>query len=238
MASQINADGLCAAVVHWLEYQRLCLRRRMLTELTLRMPIGEYFISNKNRVLSEKTCTRNGVRVSFDYVLSRKPRTVTDVIELKFVNGKPRPGFAREVSRDILSLSNLDETASWNQNERCSKWLVIAGMKVDIDTHIHFRQYNMDGNRVLAFENILPSELRSKKKLQMYITKYKSNQPFTRKYKKIAEELGLNELVSGVCGELLATYPNTPSDKDYVCKIWRISLPQGCGGVSLDRCPI
>ena len=91
----MNAIELARAIIHWLEYERLCRRDHLFTGASLRNPIGHYLLANLNHLIEPEQNYPDayqphgpGRRKAMDFAVLRKggQQVMLHAIESKFIN--------------------------------------------------------------------------------------------------------------------------------------------------------
>jgi hypothetical protein len=227
----MNTQKLAEAVVHWVSFEVLCGRESLLSEASLRLPIGQFLKgSQKHDVIPEVPLPgEEGKRPKcFDYCLKRKAgNTIVHAIEAKWVGKKARPTFVDEVFDDLYRLGSL----RWqNQAEACERWLVIAGIQKWIHEGIWTKELNNAGGfRVPAFADWIDSDFGGKKHNRIYDVAGVPKLPWAGKWRSSAEDLRHDSLLSSLTSSLLGKFPSAPSDDDVAVYVWRVSAPPGAG---------
>jgi hypothetical protein len=143
----MNPQELARAVVHWLEFERLCGRESLFAEASLKAPIHQYLTANEPFDVELEQMLPGipsalkklaGRKKSLDFCLRRPTRIGTkgkgvllDVVESKFVNAKRQ--FAQEILNDLFRLRWLKPG---NQTEPCQRWLLLAGLSGDVKLQV------------------------------------------------------------------------------------------------------
>jgi hypothetical protein len=158
----MNTQDLAKAVVYWLEYERLCGREKLLSEASLKQPIGEFLLSTQDHQLEAETPYPDemqpgrGRRRSADFCLKRMggAQAWTDLLEAKWVNGKR--DLAQEIFDDLLRLEIVRRP---EQFRRC---FLLAGATALVTGAAAFQRQANDavgGLRFTLFESVLPTAL-------------------------------------------------------------------------------
>lgn len=226
----MNPQQLAEAVVHWLGFEKLCGRADLFSEAALRMPVGQFLKTSQDRLVVPEcdypapSTTRSK---SLDYCLRRSSGlAISDAIEAKWIGSKARPTLAEEVFFDIYRLAVL----SWPQAEPCNRWLLVAGIEKFLRAGIFDREFNIGDGRTSAFAEILPAQkTESPKRHRIYTIQGAPRVPHAELWRKAAEDISHTRLVSGIRSQLSGLFPESPKPDDFVCYVWRISRPQGCG---------
>lgn len=202
-------DDLTKAVLYWLEYERLCGRGQLLSEMSLRFPIGEYLIATQDHQLHAEMPypeymqpKGSGRRKAMDYCMFRKGGTKvwTHVFESKWVNDKR--AFKQEVFDDIVRLEGVRRAAQIAPFDRI---LLIAG-------------YSKEVNRLLDDKDVsqaLPRELGDKKNINVM----RSTGSVLKRWKVAAKAVPFDQLPLAILVKLEAA----KQEANFGCWIWKIN---------------
>jgi hypothetical protein len=227
----MDATQLAKAVVHWLEFERLCGRERLLTEAALKMPVHQFLAaSDPNGVFMEDPfpglptalAKMPGRKKSFDFCLRRPGggRAYQDVAESKFVND--RRSFAQEVLDDLYRLR-------WakfrSQTQPCQRWLLIAGQWKDI----HAQVLNKGSTKRKPVVDVALYGVLHRTLAKLHTVDVRNSSTTQRKrWARAAKQMLQNNLPSQFKTRLEAAFPAldpVPSDTVFVCLIWRVIKP-------------
>ncbi|MDX2024305.1 MAG: hypothetical protein SF187_28950 [Deltaproteobacteria bacterium] len=155
----MNHSDLANAIVHWLEYERLCGRSNLLSEAALKAPVGEFLLSTQGHSLEvevpypKEMQPAKGRPRSVDFCLRRAGggRVWTSIVESKWANGKR--DLSQEVFDDLLRLEHVRRSSQVEPFERV---FLLAGQSKAIVQDIFEREANGADGRVRLFEGVLP----------------------------------------------------------------------------------
>ena len=151
----MNPVLLAKAIIHWLEFERLCGRGKLFTEASLKLPVHQYLTANSGSEVEMETPLPGvppavGKKKALDFVVRRPggKQAFQHIVESKLVNDKR--AFTQEVFDDLF---RLDWVTKPEQGETFDRWLLLAGTVHNLKKRIFGVQINpgSGGGRILAF---------------------------------------------------------------------------------------
>lgn len=227
----MNAQELAEAVIHWLEYERLCGRERLLRELALVRPIHDYMASAETALVELELPipglplaiqNRRGAKKCFDVAL-RNPGgvgAIRDLIETKYVRGDR--DFTQEFFDDLYRLEWVREANS----PSIVRWFLVAGKQREIDAHLVSNRINSGvkgKGRIRGFDDILCYSLQNPVKR---IDVHTAVPGVRKKWVKASVKVGQTEVPLTFQTELCGKAPTSPSSTSFECYVWRVSSSQ------------
>jgi hypothetical protein len=223
----MKTQELADAVVHWLEYERLCGRERLLRELALVRPIHDYLASAETALielelpipgLPSAIQNRRGAKKCFDVVL-RNPGgqgAIRDLFETKYVRGTR--DFTQEFFDDLYRLEWVREPNSPN----IARWFLVAGEQREINAHLVTNQVNSGpkGKRISGFDDVLSYSLSKPKK---HVVVHAAVPGIREKWVKASVNVGQTDVPLTFNTELIGKAPTSPSPTNFECYIWKVS---------------
>ena len=220
---------LAKAVVHWLEFERLCGRERLFTEAALKTPVHQHltasepfdvFLEEGFPGLPRGLLNVPGRKKSLDFCLRRHggAQAYQHVLESKFVTN--RRSFAQEVLDDLYRLRWLRLRG---QTEPCQRWVLIAGLWQDLKSQILDKGST---RRRPATDTGLYGVLHRTPQTLHTVDVRNSPPKQRRRWAKAAEKLLQRNLPSKFKTRLEAIFPEADqSSTDFTCIIWRVIKP-------------
>lgn len=223
----MNPGHLAKAIVHWLEFERLCERGKLITESSLKFPLHNYLSATTSTVVElevpiQGLPANTGRKKSIDFVLTRPggQHAWQHAIESKFVTDKR--SFLQEVFDDIF---RLDWISNAGQDEPFERWLLLAGTH----NHLHSQVFDVEINpgggaaRIPAFGTILSRDLQQPN----HVVQISTSQGRIRQlWRNAAHELGQNQFPTSMRVILGAAEPAGAAGQNFVCYIWRVTHQQ------------
>ncbi len=223
----MNPVHLAKAIVHWLEFERLCERGKLITEASLKFPLHNYLSATTSTVVElevpiEGLPPNAGRKKSIDFVLTRPggQHAWQHAIESKFVTDKRR--FLQEVFDDLF---RLDWISNPGQVEPFDRWLLLAGTHNHLQSQVFTVDINPGngGARVPAFETILSHDIQQP---NLVVQVSASQGRLRQLWRGAAHELGQNQFPTSMRVILSAAEPAGATAQDFVCYVWRVTHQQ------------
>jgi hypothetical protein len=226
----MNPTDLARAIIHWLEYERLCGRDHLFSEASLRNPIGQYLLANLNHSIEPEQNypdayqpTGSGRRRAMDFAVLRKggQQVLLHALESKLINSKRE--FKQEIFDDLFRLASFETSG---QTEPCERWLIIAGRWTNLRTKIFEATTKLrDGGSVSkTFRGILKKDLTSPNR---HATINHSAPGIRKLWVRAAEGFGQKQLPNAIDIDLAAKNPRSPHPTGFCCFIWKVKRSPG-----------
>jgi hypothetical protein len=226
----MNSTELARAIIHWLEYERLCRRDHLFSEASLRNPIGQYLLANLNHQIEPEQNypdayqpSGSGRRRAMDFAVLRKggQQVLLHAIESKFINSKRE--FKQEIFDDLFRLASFETAA---QAEPCERWLMVAGRWTNLRTKIFAATTKLrdDGPVSKTFRGILPKELTAP---DTHAIIHESAPGIRKLWARAAEAFGQNQIPNAIDIHLAARNPKNPHPTGFCCLIWKVTRSPG-----------
>jgi hypothetical protein len=218
----VDAGRLSTAVVHWLEFERLCGREQLFSELGLRRPIGEFLLTQENRRVVVEESLANisspGRPEAVDYCLKRTggSNVWTDAVECKWINDKR--SLKSEIFKDLLRLEGIRR----RQTEPIRRWFCIAGKSAHLKKRVVEVESNPGGGmaRVKTFYSIIGFSMSGATCSPKVAA---SDGWLKRCWEDAGRSLGVSELPLSFRTELAAQAGDCSDANAYICMIWRVT---------------
>ena len=226
----MNVTELGRAIVHWLEYERLCGRDNLFSEAALRNPIGQYLLANLNHQIEPEhnypeayQPAGAGRRRAMDFAVLRKggQQVLLHGLESKFITSKRE--FKQEIFDDLLRLASFEPAG---QVEPYEKWLVVAGRWTNLRTRIFEATTRLrDGGPMSkTFRGILPKELTAPESHPFI---HESAPGIRRLWARAAEAFSQTQIPNAIDVRLVARNPARPHPTSFCCLIWKVNRSPG-----------
>lgn len=161
-----KAKDLARAIGAWIDYQALCGRQDLLSEMYLGIPIGEFLISNSNWKIEPefghpqfKKSGRGRPRQTDYVILSRDTKRPICALEIKWID---KIANRQNIIDDVLRL----ECWRNEQNQGMNRFLIMASLG-DFFQNFQDLDFNSNGARLNFFEQVFPSNEDEKKHLEI-----------------------------------------------------------------------
>lgn len=224
----MDAQKLAQAVVHWLEFEKLCGREKLFNEGALKVPIHQYFaaaesldvfLEVKFPGLPQVINRMQGRKKSLDFCLRRPggARVFKDVIESKFVTANR--AFAQEVLNDLFRLRWMRR---YQQTEPIDRWLLLAGKWGDIYEQV-LRKGSTKQHPVV--DTGLYGTLHRNLGLLHTADVQGASQKHRNRWQKAAQQLAQQNIPTTFRSRLEAQFPLQPETHSYACMIWYVVRP-------------
>jgi hypothetical protein len=226
----MNATELARAIIHWLEYERLCGRDHLFSEASLRNPIGQYLLASLSHQIEpehnypEANQPRgSGRRRAMDFAVLRTggQQALLHAIESKFINAKRE--FKQEIFDDLFRLASFEAE---NQAEQCERWLVLAGRWTNLRTKIFEATTKLrEGGRASkSFRGVLPKALTSPER---HVLVHESAPGIRKLWANAARAFGKDQIPNALDVRLAARNPASPHPTSFCCMIWKVNRSPG-----------
>jgi len=153
-----KAENLARALAAWIDYQVLCGRKDLLSEMYLGIPIGEFLLSKSTwKLKSEREhplfrTTKKGRPRQTDYVvLSRDKERPICALELKWIDKNPN---RQNVINDILRLDCWHSVDGQSMN----RFLIMVSLDENFENFKDLEFNNKNGKRINFYKELFPAK--------------------------------------------------------------------------------
>lgn len=212
---------LAKAIVCWAEYETLCDREALLSEASLKYPIGEFLIATQDHELKpEEPYPKayqqpKGRPKAMDFCLRRRggKRPWWAILESKWITN--RRDFNLEIFGDLL---RLELVRRQEQAETFDRLFLVAGGRKNVRRWVFDGEINPGGGgqRIRLFESILPAEVGK----ILNVSILEAHEKIHGYWHSAAKSSGQKNLPTSLKVELVAAcdFP----EMTYGCWIWRV----------------